>query len=347
MKRSPVRIIILVIGCQLLMPGFIKAQPVRTSAENPPLAQPLVREGDFAVQLLASLGIGTTDDETEAESTLGEVGIAPRNGWIADYPVTPDILGELKRTVSDAAASGKMSMSQDEAIKRLQDVAAEYGLSIWVDTSGQAPGDTSGLSYPAPDVIQDYYDTESPPVVTYYAPPPPYAYMYSWVPYPFWWWDVWFPGFYVLVDFHVRVHDHRGYRHGEFISNHFRDSRTSRIFRVDPAHRSEGGVFPFGRAAGWTSPAARSGAQSIMERGRATTTPGGAETAGREYRGYRGYGVSRSSPGTGSNAFEHSINRTTEQPASDRGFRSRSAAGQVSGGVSHGVSGYHGGGSRR
>jgi hypothetical protein len=87
----------------------------------------LHREGDFAVRLVHSLGAGTAKDEVEAESMLGDIGITPRNGWIADYPVTPDIIGELNKAVSSAANAGKLPMNKDEALKRLDDLAAEAG----------------------------------------------------------------------------------------------------------------------------------------------------------------------------------------------------------------------------
>ena len=76
------------------------------------------------------MGVGNTDDEVEAETRLGEIGITPRNGWIADYPVTPDILGELQKSVSDAADARKLSMSRDEALKRLNDVSAQLGVGV-------------------------------------------------------------------------------------------------------------------------------------------------------------------------------------------------------------------------
>ena len=52
-----------------------------------------------------------------------------------------------------------------------------------------------------PTVIDNYYSDEGPPVVTYYAPPPDYAYLYAWDPFPFWCGGFWFPGYYVLNDF--------------------------------------------------------------------------------------------------------------------------------------------------
>jgi hypothetical protein len=77
----------------LLIPVMIDAQPARAQASPPPIAAPLIREGTLAVRLQAGLAIGMTGDEIEAENRLADAGISPRNGWIADYPVTPDIIG--------------------------------------------------------------------------------------------------------------------------------------------------------------------------------------------------------------------------------------------------------------
>jgi hypothetical protein len=61
----------------LLMPMTISAQ---TQSGPPPVAAPLVREGDLAVRLGSGLGISTGEDEVEAENHLADVGIVPRNG---------------------------------------------------------------------------------------------------------------------------------------------------------------------------------------------------------------------------------------------------------------------------
>jgi hypothetical protein len=223
----------------LAMPSMVNAQ----SGNPPPVAPPLVREGEFAVKMALSLGVATTEDEVEAETKLGEVGITPRNGWIADYPVTPDIIGELQNAVSNAADSGKLSLPKDEALKRLYITAAEFGVSIKSYVHGEAsqakpPG---ADNYQNSTIINDYYYSSGPPVVTYYSPPPAYYYLYSWVPYPFWWLDFWFPGFYVLNDFHrvVVVNHHRTV----FISNHFNDIRHNRVFRIDPVRRYHGTTY--------------------------------------------------------------------------------------------------------
>lgn len=226
----------------LLSSNVLLAQSNLPKSAPPPIGQQMVREGDFALRLSAELGIGTAEDEIEAETMLGNVGIAPRNGWIADYPVTPDIIGEMHKSVRDAAASGKISMSVEEAIKRLQTVNADLSLAVAPSTSandGKAKS-PKGDNYPDQTVINNYYTTEGPPVVTYYEPPPDYYYMYSWVPYPFWGFGFWFPGFFILNDFHRIVHVHD---RNVFVSNHFNDVRNHRMFRIDPVSRFRGRTF--------------------------------------------------------------------------------------------------------
>ena len=212
------------------------------SGEPPPIEQQLVREGEFAVRLASALGIGATDDEVEAESRLGEVSITPRNGWIADYPVTPDIVGELQKAVGDAADANKLSVGRDEALKRLYAVAVASGLPISPYMSANTYGAESSGSqnYPNPQDINSYYYDEGPPVVTYYYPPPEFYYLYTWVPYPFWRSGFWFPGFFVLHDFHRTVIVNKRV---VFVSNHFNDVRNHRVFRIDPGARFNGRTF--------------------------------------------------------------------------------------------------------
>jgi hypothetical protein len=326
------------------------------STQGSAIAQPLVREGTLASALADALKLGAAADEVEAESLLSGAGIAPRNGWIADYPVTPDIVGELQDSVGQAADAGKLPMGRDDALKILQDVLNEYNLMV-EGASGQVPADASAPVYPDATALSSYYYDEGPPVVTYYAPLPDYAYLYSWVPYPFWWSNFLFSGFYVLNDFDVRERDHRrDHDHdqgrGEFISNHFHDSGTGRMMRIDPANRSHSGVFQAGRGTGWSTPAARSNAEAVFNGARQ-------RSGGGEVRGFRGYGVTTPSPGAGSTVFEHSENRPFEHAASDRGFQSRSSAGQLpamrsvprggynQSGGNRAFGGFHGGGEIR
>ncbi|HEY6009125.1 MAG TPA: hypothetical protein VIU40_12440 [Geobacteraceae bacterium] len=226
----------------LLMPAIVLAQTETMEPGPPPIAQQMVREGDLAVKLTTALGLGTYEDEAEAESKLGDVGITPRNGWIADYPATPDIIGELQKSVGDAAEAGKITLTRDEAVGKLTAVITELKLGIrpYTGATTSEPTPEEAEQYPNPAVVNNYYYTEGPPVVTYYAPPPDYYYLYSWVPYPFWWFDFWFPGFFVLNDFHRPLFV--GHRVA-FISNHFNDFRAHRVFRVDPVGRFQGRTF--------------------------------------------------------------------------------------------------------
>ena len=324
MRSSLFRVFIFILGVLLMIPAAAIAQSEQTTTTAyPPIAQPLAREGDFAVDLAQALKLGTAMNETEAESTLSSVGISPRNGWIADYPVTPDIIDELQASTSVAAASGKLVGGKDAAMAAFQGVINGYNMSER-PAEGQLPGETPSTNYPEPTDLENYYSTEGPPVVTYYSPPPDYAYLYTWVPYPFWWSDFWFPGFFVLVDFDVRVHGHE-HGHGGFISNHFRDPRTGGMSRIDPTNRVRGGIFAETGEMQRARPSAQRGAQAIRQ--------------------FRGYGVRGPSAATRSSAFERSANNQFERAASDRGFQSRSRAGQIpargstGGGVSRGGGG--------
>jgi len=218
------------------------AQTERTRPGAPPIAPPMVREGDFAVKLVNALGLGTAEDEVGAETQLGEAGIVPRNGWIADYPVTPDIIAELQRSVGDAADARKIGMSKDEALKRLGNVSTDLSMAITTQPVGETyePSPAEAANYPDPSVINNYYTTEGPPVVSYYAPPPDYYYLYSWLPSPFWWNSFWFPGFFILNDFHRPFFFGH---HWGFVSNHFNDISNHRVYRIDPAGRFRGRTF--------------------------------------------------------------------------------------------------------
>jgi hypothetical protein len=234
-----------VLGISLLLfsfPAGAGAQAGTPKAEPAPIAQKLVREGDLAVKLVAALGLEATNDEVEAENQLAQVGILPRNGWIADYPVTPDIIGELQQKLGEVADAGKLSIDKTEALKRFDGAMAELNLAIKPHTADRnyQPKLEIAETYPDPTVINNYYVTEGPPVVTYYSPPPDYYYLYSWVPYPFWCASIWFPGFFVLNDFHRTIVINQRV---VFVSNHFRDVRAHRVFRIDPARRFNGRTF--------------------------------------------------------------------------------------------------------
>lgn len=244
--------------------------------QPPPIAQPLTREGDFAIKLAEALKIGRVQSEAEAESLLASAGIAPKNGWIADYPVTPDVIGELEKAVSEAAEAKRLPMGKDEALKRLRTTAVELELPIIAEVPEEyteSPPPTTP-QYTEPSVIDNYYYAEGPPVVTYYPPPWDYYYMYGWIPSPFWYSGFYFPGYFILNDFHRVVH---GHGHACIVTNHTRDSRTGRVYAIDPTRRNSGrtsaGMGP-PPARGFNSTGARNGAQSILKRSRERVSSG-------------------------------------------------------------------------
>jgi hypothetical protein len=117
------------------------------------------------MELAEALKLGEVKSEAEAESRLVSVGIAPKNGWIADYPVTPEIMDQLRIAVWDAAVSGKIAMKPNEARKAFQDLIASIE-----NQSARAEPPPDRAPYPEP-----YYS----PRFYYY----PYAYPLP--PYPF------------------------------------------------------------------------------------------------------------------------------------------------------------------
>jgi len=344
----------------LLVPALSQAQQ---EAGLPPIAQQLVREGDFAIKLYSTLGLGAVQDEAEAESGLGQAGIIPRNGWIADYPVTPDILGELQQSVGAAAADGKIALDKGEALSRLDAVAAELSLGIKPQTSvsvGEVPSEEVAQDYPNPAVINNYYQEEGPPIVTYYAPPPDYYYLYGWIPFPFWCAGFWFPGYFILHDFHRSFHGGRGV---SFVSNHFNDIRSHRVFRVDPVARFNGrtfaGIGVTGRR-GFISTGVPRSQRAIFNAPRAQAAPGMRPLPGMRssFRSSAGRGVPPSAPGAGRTFSAPSRGaRTLSAPARgasgrssfapSRGGAGRSFSAPASGGAGRSVgapSGGHGGG---
>ena len=329
MKRAIyMKTIVTIVGL-LLIPIMTYAQSQQATTKAPPVQQPLVREGDFAVELVKQLDLGTTSDEAEAESILGSYSISPRNGWVADYPVTPDIMGEIQQSVSDAVDSGKLSMSKDDALSRVQNAKAALDLGIRPYTSGQPHEINPSAQYPETSVINNYYYNQGPPIVTYYAPPPDYYYLYSWVPYPFWWFDFWFPGYFILHDFHRSVHFHD--RTG-FVSNHFNDSRNHRVHRIDPVDRFHGRTFAgigAPRRGHFLSTGVRNGSTSIFNRNRISQPSGG-----RTFRAPSG-GRSFGAPSRGRTFRAPSGGRSFSPPSGGRTFRAPSggrSSGQPSGG---------------
>ncbi|MDH3559282.1 MAG: hypothetical protein OES18_25860 [Deltaproteobacteria bacterium] len=244
-------------------------QAKQTTTTPPPVASTLVREGDFATRLVSAFEIGMAENETEAETMLASAGIAPKNGWISDYPVTPDILGELQDAVAAAADSNRLPMGNDEALEVLDNVSADLGLYVLSYTSGEYAETLPPASpqYTEPTVINNYYYKEGPPVVTYYPPPPDYLYLYAWVPYPFWYARFSFSGFFILHDFHKVSIIHQ---RAVVVTNKVFHRQHRRFYKIDPVKRRGGRSFwalarrTYGRPL--FTAEARRGARSILQR---------------------------------------------------------------------------------
>ncbi len=306
----------------------------QTTSKAPPVSQELVAEGEFALKLATDLKLGTPTTEIQAEDILTAAGIAPKNGWIGDYPMTPIVIGQVRETVAAAAGSKKITMGKDEALKTFDGLTAEFGLAIVPGPDQYAEGQPPGSEPAPPTEIEEYYYTEGPPVVTYYPPPWDYGYLYGWVPYPFWYSGFFFPGFYILNDFHCHHHHHHHHdQQPHLISNHFVDSKTHASLRVDPTTKTAG--TPATRSTtgtsshGFASRGARIGATSILQRNVQGRTWGQPGMRGRQYGSFR-------NPSTGSG---RSFGRGYTGPSS----RSFGEGGRGSHGGSHG--GGHSGGS--
>ena len=246
-------------------------QAKQTTTTPPPVASTLVREGDFASRLVSALEIGTAENETEAEIMLASAGIGPKNGWISDYPITPDILGELQDAVAAAADANRLPMGKDEALEILDSVSVDLGLYVLADTSREYAETPPPVSpqYTEPTVINNYYYREGPPVVTYYPPPPDYLYLYAWVPYPFRYSRFSFSGFFILHDFHKVSIIHKRV---VVVSNKVFHRHHRRFYKVDPVKRRGGRSLKavarrtYGRPL--STAEARRGARSILQRSR-------------------------------------------------------------------------------
>ncbi len=206
----------------------------------PPVAQTLIREGDFAVKLAAELNLGSPNNEAVAEDMLVKTGISPVNGWISDYPVTPEIIGQLQDSISAAASAGTLSMPGEEAQKVLYSLTGQMNLPA---PAGTEPGTIPQGSSDA-TIVNNYYYDQGPPVISYYAPPPDYLYLYDWVPYPVVWFGFWFPGFYICHSFIRPMHPWiAGFaNHPVFVSNHVIDPHTGAVTVVDPVVRTGTGT---------------------------------------------------------------------------------------------------------
>lgn len=366
-KRFSAGAILLAVSIFLLASAAAHAQQAAPS--YPPSASisaPLVREGDLAAALDSAFGLGNGRDEAAAENRLSEIAITPKNGWIADYPVTPDIASEIQQGVIEAADSGRLGFGRDEAMNRLQTVLVSAGLinrpydgSAYAAAAPQSAN--PGYPYPDPAALGDYYASQGPPVLTYYSPPPDYAYLYSYVDYPFWYSGFWMPGFFVLRDFH-RPYGTYG---RSFVSNHFVRPGTNAVYRVNPTARLAGtaATYAAAPARGFATARGVAGAPSSAgasgSRGPAGTyrSPGTAGSVPRSaFSQPSPYGTPRvamsatrsAAPSAPAFSGGHSSFFSSSRPSSGSfrssgGFGGGSSGGRSSSGGSHGGGGGHGG----
>ena len=289
------------------------------------IEQTLVPESVFAMQLAEALKLGPVTDEAKVEELLSGLGIEPKNGWISEYPVTPEVLGDVEKVIDMASDQGKIALTKDQALKVFDDVKAKLGFDVKPGSNSPAglikkPGKTtvymytdnngrahftddqdsipvenrktmkiisqtslSGLSgstvsgttqapapqykaKPKPEVINQQYEKQGPPVVTYYAPPDSYIYLYSWMPYPFWSTGLYYPGYFVLKDFHRQATVNR---HAYFVTHHHGGgSEFSRSRSVEHENQGlQGPLKPEGmdHSRGVSTPNAQAGARAIVE----------------------------------------------------------------------------------
>jgi hypothetical protein len=162
-------LILLVVAAWVLFPIAVYGQedvgaPPPTPPANqmnsniPPVEQALVPEGVLAVQLVAALKIGQTQDQAQAEDMLSALGIEPKNGWIAGYPVTPPIIAEIEKGVAQAADAGKLGLGKNQALRAMGDLKAQLGLNIRQAAGSQSVPQATPRGRPGATTIYKYTD---------------------------------------------------------------------------------------------------------------------------------------------------------------------------------------------
>ena len=131
--------------------------PSQMKAGVPPVGQALVPEGLFALQLVSDLKIGQAQNEVQAEDMLSTVGIEPKNGWIADYPVTPDIINEIEESVAASVDAKRVMIEKDEALQAMNDLKVKFGLNVKPGPSSPSV-QTPPSDAIADDIIYEYRD---------------------------------------------------------------------------------------------------------------------------------------------------------------------------------------------
>jgi hypothetical protein len=131
------------------------------------------------MKLAEALKVGEVKSEAEAESKLASVGVLPKNGWIADYPLTPNVIAELQNSIGEAADSGKLAMKRDEALNVFRDllVSIENEYAQAEPDPGKQP---DWYAYPRFYYYPYYY-----PSPYYYPYPYYFGYYRFYHPYPY------------------------------------------------------------------------------------------------------------------------------------------------------------------
>lgn len=109
-----------------LVLGITAAMVSTGAAQQQP--QPAT-QGDFAVQLAASLGLGTGLTAEQAVSALTAAGIEPFGGWDIAAPVTAEVTASIQSAVTTAAAAGRISVTPADAATIVGNVAAQEGVA--------------------------------------------------------------------------------------------------------------------------------------------------------------------------------------------------------------------------
>lgn len=201
-----IRMIILVLAGTLLLP--VPAVATQWSGHDERLIAPaVVTQGEFALRLAHTLAIPIADDAgpEEAMQSLAALGIEPLDGWTAvDAPMTPNLVGELRHAVTNAAAAGRLQVEPAAALAAFTELIADLRLPLpYEQPPGYAEQPPRYSTYCDRMALDHYYGAVGPPYYTYCPPPPHYYYMYSWVPSRFYWSGIFFSGFFVLRDVHV------------------------------------------------------------------------------------------------------------------------------------------------
>jgi hypothetical protein len=223
--------------------------------EEQTIAPSVVRQGDFALRLAQALNLPASE-EGEAARALTALGIQPVGGWVADYPMTPQIVAELRNAVVAAATAGRLVMRLDAAMRAFTELVAEFGLPLPAEP---APGYAGGGAAPATaygpscngTALDYYYGNFGMPLYSYCPPPAAYYYLYSWVPYGFYWHQHVFTGFFIRKHFdaippRARHGDHRHrFKDDRDGKKHDRDHRLHRrVFQTGPGVQPEAIVTP-------------------------------------------------------------------------------------------------------